>query len=114
MAKEKKPKFEAALKRLEEIVALMEDEKIPLDEALDRYEEGISLAKFCAQTLDSAEKRIEILTKGDDGRVKAVPFLPGEVQNADAGIRATPRRSPGPPAESEPGHADAAEEQFLF
>ncbi|MCX6356029.1 MAG: exodeoxyribonuclease VII small subunit [Candidatus Aureabacteria bacterium] len=114
MAKEKKPKFEAALKRLEEIVALMEDEKIPLDEALERYEEGIGLAKSCAQTLDAAEKRIEMLTKGDDGRVKAVPFAPGDARNADAGTRATPRRSPGPPAEPEPGHVDPAEEQFLF
>ncbi len=44
-------KFEEALKRLEGIVQDLEDGDLPLDEALDKYEEGIRLSKACAKKL---------------------------------------------------------------
>jgi exodeoxyribonuclease VII small subunit len=78
MAKEKRQKFEEALKRLEEIVSLMEDEKLPLEKALQYYEEGVRLTRFCRQTLDAAEKKIEILSKSADGQVTSEPFTSGE------------------------------------
>jgi exodeoxyribonuclease VII small subunit len=111
MPKDKKLKFEDALKRLEEIVALMEDEHTPLEEALRRYEEGIGLARFCAHTLDAAEKKIEILSKGADGKITAVPFSGADTAEA-ADERPAPlpkRRSPAPRAEERDG-----EEQFLL
>ncbi|MDD5556237.1 MAG: exodeoxyribonuclease VII small subunit [bacterium] len=74
MAKEKKPRFEEALKRLEEIVARMEDENLALDRALELYEEGIGLTRLCTRMLDAAEKRIEVLAKNPDGTATAVPF----------------------------------------
>lgn len=114
MTKEKKPKFEAALKRLEEIVAMMEDEKIPLDDALALYEEGVRLAKFCAGTLDAAEKKIEILSRGGDGGVRAVPFLPGQETESDAAEQKGARKSPRPPAAAEPEQDDPGGEKFLF
>lgn len=79
-SRDKTPKFEDALKRLEEIVALMEDEKITLEAALKYYEEGVSLVKSCSRILDAAEKKIEILSAGAGESARAVPFAPEEPQ----------------------------------
>jgi exodeoxyribonuclease VII small subunit len=101
MTKDKKPTFEDALKRLEEIVALMEDEHTPLEEALQRYEEGVKLARFCAQTLDAAEKKIEILSTAADGQTTAVPFAGAESGEAsdERPVPPVKRRSSSPRAE---------------
>lgn len=83
MAKERKRGFEEALKRLEELVALMEDENISLEKALEHYEEGVRLARFCTRALDAAERRIEILNRQADGQAVAEPFSPeGKEENA--------------------------------
>lgn len=57
--------FEAALKRLEEIVHLLEDGDIGLNEALDRYEEGAKLLRQSYELLQRAERRIELLSGVD-------------------------------------------------
>lgn len=67
-------KFEEALNKLEQIVEGLEQGKIPLEESLKRYEEGIKLAKFCAEKLEEAEKKIEILSKDNSGKLKREPF----------------------------------------
>ncbi len=59
--------FEAAFKRLEEIVALLEQGELPLDESLRVFEEGVELARYCTAKLDDAEKRINVLVKDDGG-----------------------------------------------
>ncbi|MBR0302219.1 MAG: exodeoxyribonuclease VII small subunit [Clostridia bacterium] len=56
-------KFEAALARLEEIVASLERGKCELDESLSLFEEGVSLVKLCTEKLDGAEQKIRILTE---------------------------------------------------
>ena len=68
------PNFEAALKRLEEIVKKLEGGELPLDTALELFEEGIQLSRFCNTTLEAAERRVEILLKNDSGQARAVPF----------------------------------------
>jgi exodeoxyribonuclease VII small subunit len=68
------PNFEAALKRLEEIVKKLESGELPLDSALELFEEGIKLSRFCHSTLGQAERRVEILLKNESGQVRAVPF----------------------------------------
>jgi len=68
------PNFEAALKRLEEIVRKLEGGELPLDTSLELFEEGIQLSRFCNTTLDQAERRVEILLKNDSGPPRAVPF----------------------------------------
>lgn len=67
-------KFEDALKKLEKIVSDLEDGDLPLDEALERYEEGIKLSKACAKKLELAKKKVEILLKNDDGSVELKEF----------------------------------------
>jgi len=68
------PNFEAALKRLEEIVRKLEGGELPLDTALELFEEGIQLSRFCNTTLGAAERRVEILLKSDSGQARTVPF----------------------------------------
>ncbi len=67
-------KFEEALKKLEKIVQSLEDGDIPLDEALEKYEEGIRLSKTCAKKLEAAKKKVEILLKNEDGSVDIKEF----------------------------------------
>ena len=67
-------KFEEALKKLEKIVGDLEDGNLSLDDALDKYEEGIKLSKLCAKKLEVAKKKVEILLKSEDGTVALKPF----------------------------------------
>lgn len=55
--------FEEALTRLEEIVSRMESEEITLEEAIEKFEEGIKLSKVCHQKLNRAAGKIELLVK---------------------------------------------------
>jgi exodeoxyribonuclease VII small subunit len=68
------PDFETALKRLEEIVRKLENGELSLDSALELFEEGIRLSRFCHARLDSAERRVEILIKGNSGELEPAPF----------------------------------------
>lgn len=61
MSENKNITFEAAVKRLEEIVDLLERGNTSLDESLALYEEGVGLVRFCNDALDGAEKRIKVL-----------------------------------------------------
>ena len=45
------PTFEESLKRLEEIVAQLEDNKLALEQSLQVFEEGVKLVRFCAGRL---------------------------------------------------------------
>jgi len=67
-------KFEEALTRLEEIVEKLEDGDLPLDESLSAFEEGIRLSRICAKLLNEAERKVEILIKGEDDQLIAKPY----------------------------------------
>lgn len=71
--------FEQALERLEEIVARIEGGQVPLEESIEKYAEGMTLLKTCRTILDSAEKKIQLLAKGEgDGLTPAGELAPGE------------------------------------
>ncbi len=61
--------FEAALERLEAVVASLESGEIELETALARFEEGVALVRRCGQQLKVAERRIETLVEEADGLV---------------------------------------------
>ncbi len=69
----KDPTFEAALARLEQIVAKLDAGDLPLEEALRLFGEGSELSKFCLSMLEQAEGRLEMLIEGEDGRLQAEP-----------------------------------------
>ena len=74
--------FEAAIKRLEEIVQGMESGEASLDSMLANFEEGQKLVKFCTAKLNEVEKKIEKLSKTGSGEIKPVPFDPSEKETA--------------------------------
>lgn len=61
--------FEAAMTRLEKLVAELESGKLSLEDSLKKFEEGIALGKTCREFLDRADVRIRNLTVDADGRV---------------------------------------------
>ena len=68
------PEFEVALKRLEEIVTALESGELALDGALELFEEGIRLSRFCHGKLEQAERRVEMLMKDTAGEMVRVEF----------------------------------------
>jgi exodeoxyribonuclease VII small subunit len=66
--------FESALKSLEDIVAQLEAGDLTLDRALELFEEGIQVSRFCSSKLEEAERKVEVLIKTSDGTMKEVPF----------------------------------------
>ena len=66
--------FESSLTELEKIVAEMETGELPLQRALELFERGINLSRYCQQQLDEAERKVELLVKGQDGSILSKPF----------------------------------------
>ena len=71
-------KFEDAVKKLEEIVNNLESKDIPLEDSIKLFEEGMKLASFCNKRLDEAERRINVVMKGKDGKLVEEGFNPGD------------------------------------
>lgn len=59
--------FEGQLKRLEEIVNILEQGEVTLDDAIKMYEEGIHISKQCLEKLSQAELKLKRLGKDMDG-----------------------------------------------
>lgn len=58
--------YEKSLKRLEEIVAIIEEGDQPLEKTLELFSEGTALLNSCSKYLDSAEQKItKLLANGD-------------------------------------------------
>ena len=68
--------FETAVGRLEQVVEEMGSDKLPLEDLIKRYEEGIQLVKICEEKLQAVEKRVEILMRKAGGDPELVPFDP--------------------------------------
>ena len=63
MNKKKENNFESALKRLEEISDLLENEDTSLEDSIKLFEEGIELKEFCEDKLKSAKLKIDKIVK---------------------------------------------------
>lgn len=57
--------FEQAMSRLEEIIAALENNQIPLEKSVDLFQEGIKLSKICSDKLAGIEDKVaKILVDG--------------------------------------------------
>lgn len=76
--------FEKNLERLDAIVHQLEDADLPLEKALQLYEEGMKLSEVCQKQLEEAEGRVEILMKKAGSPTARVPkpFEPEESEPA--------------------------------
>ena len=65
MAKEKEElTFEEKIKLLEEIVKELESGEVPLDDAINKYTEGMKLAKECSDKLNKVSEKVnKIMTE---------------------------------------------------
>lgn len=57
--------FEDALKQLEEIVVKLEEEDVPLEKAIDFYQEGMKLSKLCDEKLREAQDKVTKILNED-------------------------------------------------
>ncbi|NIP31349.1 MAG: exodeoxyribonuclease VII small subunit [Candidatus Dadabacteria bacterium] len=55
--------FEKSLKKINEIVELLESGELSLDESIKKFEEGTKLVKECYQKLESVKKNINIIVE---------------------------------------------------
>jgi exodeoxyribonuclease VII small subunit len=55
--------FEERLERLEELAEKLKDGKLPLDEAVSLFEEGVKLSRSLEKDLSRIERKVEILTR---------------------------------------------------
>ncbi|MGE5453684.1 MAG: exodeoxyribonuclease VII small subunit [Methylocystaceae bacterium] len=59
--------YEQAIKDLEQIVRTLEEGKLPLDEAIKSFAQGVELAGFCGQQLATARGRVRELVATLEG-----------------------------------------------
>lgn len=57
--------YEQAFTLLEKIVTAMETEEYPLDQALQLFERGQALSRYCAERLDEAELKVQQISNGE-------------------------------------------------
>ncbi len=72
----KKLTFEQALKKLEQIVSEIEEGKVSLEQSIEKYADGIGLIKQCRVILDSAEQKIQMLSRNESGELSPDGELP--------------------------------------
>lgn len=58
--------YETAVKRLEEIVSILERNEVSLDESMKLFEEGTALTALCSKKLEEARQKITVLTKEEN------------------------------------------------
>ena len=84
--KEQEQSFESSLASLERIVAHLESGDLPLERALELFEEGVALARRCQSQLGDAERKVEMLLR-ERGEIKVTPFEPPKDAPAAAETR---------------------------
>jgi len=62
--------FEQGMASLEAIVNRLESGELSLEEALRAFEDGIGLVRVLDRKLTEAERRVEILTRSDEGALQ--------------------------------------------
>jgi exodeoxyribonuclease VII small subunit len=79
MAKEKETamlSFEEAMDLLEQLVGKLENGDVPLEKAIDLFQEGMKLSHLCSQKLEQVERKIEIFVEENGALIKK-PFSNG-------------------------------------
>ena len=64
-----KMSFEQSMARLEEIVRTLEKGDASLEDALSLFEEGTALVKSCSKQLDTAEQKVKLLVRNENGEM---------------------------------------------
>lgn len=68
--------YEQAMETLESIVTEIEQGEVSLEQSIEKYAEGIKLIQQCRGILDAAEKKIQLLSRGEGGKLVEDGELP--------------------------------------
>ncbi len=66
--------FEEAYAQLDAAVTALQDGQMPLERALQYYEEGMKLAQYCNELLQKAELRVQQLSVDNQGTIISRPL----------------------------------------
>ena len=66
--------FEESMEKLEKIVKSLESENKSLEKNIQLFEEGLAISNKLQEHLESAEKKIEVLSKDQNGNIKTETF----------------------------------------
>lgn len=69
-----KKTFEQALNALEKIVDELENGDLPLEKALQKFDEGMALSRRCSALLDETEQKVARLIGEDPATAMEAPF----------------------------------------
>jgi exodeoxyribonuclease VII small subunit len=75
--------YDALVARLERVVGELEAGELTLEQSIEKFAEGVRLARDASRKLDEAEARVELLVRSADGRDEAVPFDPAGAGKRD-------------------------------
>lgn len=105
--------FEESLEQLEQIVRQLEQGRLGLSESLDVYSQGIQHLKQCYRTLESAERKIELLAGIDaQGNPITQPMDDAEMSLDEKAQARSDRRSRSPSRPSSLGDEEGAGQLF--
>ncbi|GAB3791457.1 exodeoxyribonuclease VII small subunit [Virgibacillus kimchii] len=62
--------FEEAMEKLEEIVSKLEEGEVPLEKAINYYQEGMKLSKICSDKLENAQEKMTQIMN-EEGKLDA-------------------------------------------
>lgn len=74
MAAKKKLTFEEQLSQVEALIAQMEAGGLSLEDSVKRYEEGLQMLSALEKELASAQQRLTVLRKNQDGTETEEPL----------------------------------------
>ncbi len=66
--------YDALVARLEKVVGELESGTLSLEQSIEKFAEGIRLAREASSRLDEAERRVEVLVRNEAGEPEAAPF----------------------------------------
>ena len=68
--------YDALVARLERVVGELETGSLSLEQSIEKFAEGIRLAREASRKLDEAERRVEVLVQDEAGDDRTAPFEP--------------------------------------
>lgn len=69
-----KKTFETAMEELESIVSELENSDAELEKSISLFEKGVKLSAFCAEKLNSAKQKVNVLlSEGDEPKFGKMP-----------------------------------------
>ena len=71
---EDEPTFKEAIEELEKITDSLESGELELEKSLGLFERGVELIKYCQDSLDTAQAKVELLVDSLEGEIESVPL----------------------------------------